>query len=179
MNIYVIQALTGQEEKFLALAKRSLPPEDGNRLIWPRRDLERLSRGRWFAKREPLYPGYVFYRADSVDPENYRAFQSIPGFLRFLMGRENILPLSQDDLTLLSHFLAFGEIVPRSQVYFDENNLIRIVQGPLMGLEGRIIKVNRRKKRAKVALSLYAKSFPVDLGFEILEKIPRGGEGPA
>ena len=41
----------------------------------------------------------------------------------------------------------------------------------MKGLEGRIIKVDRRKKRAKIKLSLYEESFRVDFGFEILEKV--------
>jgi len=43
-----------------------------------------------------------------------------------------------------------------------------IVDGPLMGLEGRIIKVDKRKKRAKVKLNLYDDSFAIDLAFEVM-----------
>jgi transcriptional antiterminator NusG len=174
MNIYVIQVLTRGEEKFLTLAKKGLPVEEGERLIWLRRDLERLSRGKRKLKKEPLYPGYIFYQAELVDPEVYRIIQRIPGFIRFLLNKERILPLAGDDLDLLKHFLSFGEVIARSRVYFDEDNMIRILDGPLKGLEGRIVKVNRRKKRAKVSLSLYSESFPIDLGFEILEKVPQG-----
>jgi transcriptional antiterminator NusG len=42
------------------------------------------------------------------------------------------------------------------------------VEGPLMGLEGRIIKVDRRKGRAKINLDLYNDSFTIDLAFEVI-----------
>ena len=55
---------------------------------------------------------------------------------------------------------------------FDENRRIRVVSGPLQGLEGRIVKVDRRKGRARVRLDIYADAFEIDLGFEILEGSP-------
>ncbi|MFW5689149.1 MAG: KOW motif-containing protein, partial [Spirochaetota bacterium] len=45
---------------------------------------------------------------------------------------------------------------------------IEVKEGPLAGLEGRIVKVDRRKQRAKVRLDLYQESFLVDFGFELL-----------
>jgi transcriptional antiterminator NusG len=53
-------------------------------------------------------------------------------------------------------------------VYFNENSRIVVVEGPLMGLEGRIIKVDKRKGRAKIKLDMYEDSFTCDLAFEII-----------
>jgi len=39
----------------------------------------------------------------------------------------------------------------------------------LKDLEGRIVRVDRRKGRARVRLELYADSFEVDFGFEALD----------
>jgi len=53
-------------------------------------------------------------------------------------------------------------------VYFNEDSRIVVVEGPLMGLEGRIVKVDRRKGRAKIMLDLYNDSFSIDLAFEVI-----------
>ena len=53
---------------------------------------------------------------------------------------------------------------------FDEHNRIRVISGPLKGLEGQIVKVDRRKGRARVKLELYEDSFMIDFGFDSLEK---------
>jgi transcriptional antiterminator NusG len=53
-------------------------------------------------------------------------------------------------------------------VYFNDNSRIVVIEGPLMGLEGRIVKVDRRKGRAKVSLDLYNDSFTIDLAFEVI-----------
>ena len=96
------------------------------------------------------------------------------GFFRFLPDNHNITPLEERDRALLLHFLSYGEIVETSEVYFDENSRIQVFKGPMKGLEGRVVKVDRRKKRAKVKLVLYEQYFLIDFGFEVL--IPTGAE---
>jgi transcriptional antiterminator NusG len=46
-----------------------------------------------------------------------------------------------------------------------------------MGLEGRIVKVDRRKGRAKIMLDLYNDSFSIDLGFEVIGSMEPAGRG--
>ena len=79
------------------------------------------------------------------------------------------MPLADNDLSLLRHFLSFGEVTVPSKVYFDENSRICVIEGALKGLEGKIIKVDRRKQRAKVLLDMYTDSFPIDLAFDVIE----------
>ena len=76
------------------------------------------------------------------------------------------------------HFSAsFGEVLDKSKVQFDENKRIRVVHGALKGLEGKIVKVDRRKQRAKVSLSLYDSAFLIDFGFDLLESVHEKPKG--
>lgn len=52
-------------------------------------------------------------------------------------------------------------------VHFDENERIVVDEGPLKGLEGSIIKVDRRKQRAKIQLDFHGSTYTLDLGFKI------------
>ena len=119
------------------------------------------------------FPGYIFLRADVVKSSVYQALRQVPRFVRFLPANDRIQPLEAGDLKTVTHFLSFGEVVDKSKVIFDENNRIKVISGPMMGLEGRIVKVDRRKGRARVRLELYENSFDVDFGFEHLEQSPR------
>jgi transcriptional antiterminator NusG len=65
-----------------------------------------------------------------------------------------------------------GPLAGKSKVVFDENSRIVVIEGPLSGLEGKIIKVDKRKGRAKIKLDLYDDSFSIDLAFEVLEAAP-------
>jgi transcriptional antiterminator NusG len=146
MSFFALQVRTGDEGRFLSLAKERVAAADAS-FHWPRRNLRIKRRGVWRDSLAPIFPGYLFVNAAGIGADLYQA--------------------------LLSYFLAFGEIVDKSIAYFDENRRIRIINGPLKGLEGMIIKVDRRKRRARVQLEMYRDSFEIDFGFDFLEAAPR------
>ncbi len=168
MTYYVIQVQTRTEEKYLRLTA-DIIEKNRVRLLYPRRKLRIRRKGVWKNYLAPIFPGYLFIESELISAELYWQIKRVPGFLRFLKDNHNIQPLSMRDQDLLTHFLSFGEVVERSKVFFDENKRIRVLQGPLKGLEGKIVKVNRRKGRARVKLDLYEESFQIDFGFELLE----------
>lgn len=52
-----------------------------------------------------------------------------------------------------------------------EGDKITIVNGPLASLQGRILKVNRRKGRARVLLDFLGEERVIDLGVNIIEAV--------
>lgn len=168
MPYFVIHLKTRSEEKFISRAESML--DDGEaRFIWLRRSLRIRKRGEWIETLAPIFPGYLFVEAQEISPELLLKVKRIPGFFRFLQSNENIEPLSEGDKKLLSYFLSFGQVVDKSVVYFDTGKRIRVVSGPLKELEGKIVKVDRRKGRAKVKLDMFENAFLIDFGFEALE----------
>ena len=168
MPYFVIHLKTRSEEEFISRAESILDDREV-RFIWLRRSLRIRKRGEWIETLAPIFPGYLFAEAQEISPELFLKVKRIPGFFRFLQSNENIVPLSQVDVQLISHFLSFGQVVDKSVVYFDAGNRIRVVSGPLKELEGKIVKVDRRKGRAKVKLDMFENSFLIDLGFEVQE----------
>jgi transcriptional antiterminator NusG len=166
MAFYVISVQTGGEPKFLALARKRI--EGDVSFYFPQRQLTIRKRGRKQEVLAPVFAGYVFLEAPDIDEELFGSIKKVPGFYRFLESNQHIKELSGDDLKLVSHFVKFGEVIGKSTVRFDEQSRIYVLSGPLEGLEGRIVKVDKRKQRAKVQLDLYKESFLVDFGFELL-----------
>jgi transcriptional antiterminator NusG len=75
------------------------------------------------------------------------------------------------DLELISRFVGIaGQVIGVSKVCFDENARIVIIDGPFQGLEGKIVKVDKRKQRAKVVLDLFGESHAVDFSFDVVKK---------
>lgn len=171
MTFFVIQVRTGKETQFLKHGGHFLETP-GEQLHWPRRNLRIRRQGVSRDSIASIFPGYLFLQAESIAPQLYWNLKRIPGFIRFLKDNQHIEPLSPRDQEILVHFLAYGEIVQRSKVYFDQDKRIRVVSGPLRGVEGRIVKVDRRKGRARVRLELYEDSFLIDFGFDALEQAP-------
>lgn len=165
--------MTGEEPRYIRRAEQQLMlrgvPGDAYRFWWPRRKLTIRRRGKREKTLAPLFPGYLFIQTDEITPQIFRDLRRCEGFVRFLPDNQHIEPLGAEGLELVRHFLSFGEVVEQSKVTFDVNNRIVVREGPLSAMEGRIVKVDRRKGRAKVRLDIYEDSFLIDLGFEILE----------
>ena len=170
MNYYAMQVKTGGEEKFIRQV-RAQNPDVTMPLYFPQRALDIRRGGRIVPSRLAIFPGYVFTELDDDDDIiRYQwAFRKTKGFYRFLRSNEDITPLQNRDLELVLHFIKdVGPLVGKSKVYFDENSRIVVISGPLSGLEGRIVKADKRKGRAKIKLDLYGDSFCIDLAFEVL-----------
>lgn len=174
---FVIQVHPKGESKFTAIASRRMADSD-LQVFWPRRRLSIRRRGHVRNTLAPIFPGYVFVETETLSPELYWKCKRVPGFSHFLRSNDDIVPLSPDDQKLLQHFLSFGQVVDRSIASFDADRRIRIISGPLKGLEGLIVRVDRRKGRAKVKLDLYEESYYIDFGFESLEPGPAGEPEP-
>ena len=165
-----MQVKTRGEEKFIRLF-RAQNPDIKLPLYFPQRCLDVRRGGKMIISRLPVFPGYIFLElAQGEDIFHYQwAFRRTEGFYRFLISNQEIIPIRNQDLELVLHFVKYP-LAGKSKVYFNENSRIVVVSGPLSGLEGRIIKVDKRKGRAKIRLDLYDDSFSIDLAFELLVK---------
>ncbi|MDR1929289.1 MAG: antiterminator LoaP [Treponema sp.] len=178
MKYYAVQVKTRGEEKYIRLF-RALHPGCTVRIYFPKRKLAVRRRGKMIQTTPAVFPGYIFVEIDEEDSV-YRyhwLFRRTDGFFRFLRSNQNIKPLGGRDLETVLHFITkTGPLAGISRVYFGENSRIVVVDGPLSGLEGNIIKVDKRKGRAKVKLDLYEDSFLIDLGFEVI--VPAASPNP-
>ena len=169
MNYYAIQVKTRAEEKFMRLFK-SQNPDITLPMHFPQRVLNIRKNGRMKPSNLAVFPGYIFIEAEGDDEIRYCQweFRRTEGFYRFLKSNRNITPLSNKDLELVLHFINNSGPAGISKVIFNENSRIIVVEGPMSGLEGRILKVDKRKGRAKIKLDLYDDSFTIDLAFEVI-----------
>lgn len=86
-------------------------------------------------------------------------------------GTAQISIISLDrDLQIIQHFLGLGPKIGQSLVRFDENDRIVVIEGPLKGIEGSIVKVDKRKQRAKICVDFGGAAHTMDLGFEDIGK---------
>ena len=171
MHYYAIQVKTRGEERFIRLFK-SLYPEINVPFHFLKRSLPIRQRGKLRQSVHAVFPGYLFVEAEPEELlRNQWKFRNTNGFYRFLKSNQDICPLEGKDLELVLHFIYnVGPLAGLSRVFFNVDSRIVVTEGPLMGLEGRIIKVDKRKRRAKVRLNLYNNSFAIDFAYEMIRE---------
>ena len=172
MIYYAAQVHTGQEQKFIDDITNKMPYSGSvQRFVFLRRELCVKRQGTQKTELQPLFPGYIFIESDGVlDSASREAVRSSSYFYRFLKSNQEITPLDDHDLKVLHHFMDFGEKAGASRVYFDQDQRIIVAEGPLKGLEGSIIKVDRRKQRAKIQITFENTVVTIDLAFSMIEE---------
>jgi transcriptional antiterminator NusG len=172
MSVFALQVKTRDEEKYIKLFYAQNPGRENVRIYFPKRELRVSKQGKTITRIAPVFAGYIFVELEKDDHimHHYLTLRTTNCFIRFLPSNKKVRELQGCDLELAVHFIRqLGQVAGISKVYFDENDKIVIKEGPLLGLEGRIVKVDRRKGRAKVKLDLYGDSFAVDLSFVMIE----------
>nr|WP_303933877.1 antiterminator LoaP [Treponema denticola] len=167
----MVQVSTGKEKNFIEDAEfKNKFDELSYSIVFPQRILKIRKAGKVTEKQLPVFAGYLFIGTDKISKDLYQHIRRCKGFYRFLPNNQDPKSLEGRDLEILNQFISFGGLAKISQVVFDENDRIKVIEGPLSGLEGYIVRVNKRKGRATVCLDMCQTAFSIDLGFEILNK---------
>ena len=172
MNYYAVQVQTARERTFIERIEKQLDFHSSsiNLLFFQRRLLIKKN-GEQKTELRPLFPGYIFVEtAEEISSNAVEMFRATQFFTRFLKSNKEITPVTGHDLELLHHFMQFGETADISQVEFDENSRIIVKEGPLKGLEGCIINVDRHKKRVKIKIDFEDSPVTFDLSYTDIEK---------
>ena len=85
---------------------------------------------------------------------------------RLLGTGDEIIPLSQEEVELGKE----EQLVAMSTGII-ENDQVRILTGPLQGMEGYIRKINRHKRKAWVSIEMFGRSVDMEVGLEIVKKV--------
>lgn len=175
MNYYVLQVAPKEEEKTETHIRKILPEGLYGQCFHPTRLVRKKFHGKWVDVNEKLLPGYVFVTTEDAKTLFLR-LKKIP-LLTKMLGRdlECFVKLSEEEerwLELLLNPTGKGnraEVVGLSQIEIREGKEIRIVSGPLMGMEGMVKKINLHKMVAEVVVPFMGGSSVVWLGVETVE----------
>ena len=150
---YVIQVTRGREEAMAELIGRAVPSEMLSECFYPRYETELKVRGTWVRCAKPLFPGYLVVVTD--DPVGVSdELRRLPEFAR--------------EVELIGGFTHPGErVVPMSRAVKQGERVV-IVDGPLVGHEGLIREVNRRKSTAYLEVDLCGRKVSTRVGLAVL-----------
>ena len=163
MNWYVAQVMTGKEESITNRIR-----ELGIKAIVPIRVMREMKNGTWRNIERVLFPSYVFVHT-GMDVETYYKLKPIPGIIRFLGEESGAVPIQEEEVNLLLHLTKDGDPLGLSEVFVADSK-VTVVSGPLQGLEGKIIKIDARRFRAKVDISFMGEPRIVELAVNVIKK---------
>lgn len=161
---YALFVRTGEEDKVKARVEYRM--SEYFRAVVPKRRLRERRQGKWEYRTRTLFPGYVLLNGD-MHTETYYMLKGIPGLIRLLRTGFEPARIDPDEIELLSRITCNEELIGFSDVLLQDGK-VRVVDGPLVALEGRILSVDHRKGRAKVSMTFLGEERIVELGVNVL-----------
>ncbi len=138
-------------------------------VIVPTEDVIEVKNGKKKITERSLYSGYVFANIDlSVDLQH--RIQSLPRVAGFIGEGSKPTPLSDNDISVILDRVT-NRAAPKPKVYFDNGEMVRIVDGPFANFTGTVDEYDLEHGTLKLNVSIFGRSTPVDISYTQVEKI--------
>ena len=167
---YVIQVINGREDVMRERIERMVPADAMQELFYPQYQTEIKVQGEWVSTTKPLFPGYLI--CDTADPRTVQQYL-LDDFARVLSQDGQFVPLAKEETQLIGGFTNRGDrVVPMSEALKDGDQVV-VTEGPLLGHEGLIKTINRRKSTAFLELNLCGRRVTTRVGLAVLSNEQR------
>lgn len=169
-NWYVVQVNTGSEHTVQQIIAREL---DNAGIAYedcfvPLAEFVRKIDGAYQKMVKPMFPGYIFLISQNIDVVHMH-LKHVSAYTRILGAPNTFVPLYPEEVRLLLSFSQYDHNVTMSYGFI-ENDSIYIEEGPLVGKEGLIRKINRHKRIAEVEFNFMRRKTVIRMPLEIISK---------
>lgn len=187
---FVLQTLTGQENKVKTSVdcrvKQQQMGDYIGQCIIPMEKITETKNGKKRTINKKVFPGYVLIEMALYDENavvnggkrvvverTWQFMRETPGVIgSWLMQMPN--PLSQADVdAILSNKTAQTEQRPVQKIDVEIGELVKIKEGPFMGLTGQISMVDPDRGKLKVDVKVFSRVVPVDVECWQIEKVSK------
>ena len=94
--------------------------------------------------------------------KDYEFFNNVPGVIKLLKDGEGPQEISKHEISIISQLIQSGDTIGFSNAHFEGERIV-ITSGPLHGMDGYIMAIDKRKGRAKVRLNIMGQPRVVEL----------------
>ncbi len=171
-NWYVLHIFNGSEKRLIDTIRNF----SGKKytLYLPQREVIHSRKGRDCIRKMPLFPGYLFVHKDIEGLTRQLAAHNLDATARPLVAGDRYQTVYEHEMKHIFDMTDPNGIIPLSRGIVNPEGEVEIVKGPLKDFSGEVQFINKRKKKAKIRMSIMNTHMDVTLGFEILQNKTRG-----
>lgn len=127
--------------------------------------------GKKIEKQHNLFPGYLFVEMIMTDDAWYvvRNTPGVTGFIGSSGGGAKPFPVSPEEID--SILRRVGKSDASIEVEFGVGDEVKVLSGPFVGKEGRVIAMNDQTQTASVVTMLFGRETPADISYNDLVKL--------
>ncbi len=176
---FVVQTLSGQENKAQESITKRLPREEMEGLVLealvPVQKVTEVKLGKKTTTNKKFFPGYILIKAALYD-ENRRVNDRVwtfindtPGIIGFI-GGDKPVPLTDQEVGDIMDQLHRDEEAPRPRIDFTIGEIVKIKEGPFENLEGKIEQIDPDRGKIKLSVTIFDRSTPVEVEYWQVER---------
>ncbi len=122
-----------------------------------------------------LYPGYIFVKVKLFDSEDnflekpWYFIKGINGVINFI-GGDKPIALNPEEINSILAQKQQAEGAVRPKVIFSVGEMVKITEGPFLGLIGQVEEINEETCKLKVSVNIFGRYTPVELEYNQVVK---------
>jgi transcriptional antiterminator NusG len=172
---YIVHAYSNFENK-VAQAIKDRAKQQGlthlfDEVLVPSEEVIEVRRGRKFHTDRKFFPGYVLVKMEMTDAA-YVLIKNTPKVTGFLGADNKAFPISEEEAMRILNQVQTGVESPKPTVSYEIGETVKVSAGPFESLLGKVEEVDEERARLKVAVSIFGRETPVELGFAEVQKVP-------
>jgi transcription antitermination factor NusG len=120
----------------------------------------------------PMFPGYLFLK-HSMEKRSYIEILKARGVVRILEGGWNRLTtIADEEMTAIERVIDSGASI-MSHPYFQQGDHVRVIEGPLAGVQGLFVRDKKNRGRLVVSVKLLQTSVAIEVDCDFVEPCHR------
>lgn len=174
MRWYVVHAYSGFESyvkrALIERVERYGMQDKFGEILVPTEEVVEMRGGQQRKSERKFFPGYVLVHME-MDDETWHLVKDTNKVLGFIGGTsDKPAPITDKEADVILQRVQEGVDKPRPKVLFEVGEVVRVIDGPFNDFSGTVEEVNYEKNRLRVAVLIFGRSTPVELGFDQVEK---------
>jgi len=171
---YVVHVFSGFEQQAIRSLKERISfsglEEKFGEVLVPTEEVVEMRGGQKRKSDRKFFPGYVLIQME-MDDETWHFVKEVPKVMGFIGGTsDRPAPITDREVDRIMDRIQEGVEKPRPKVLFEPGEVVRVIDGPFADFNGVVEEVNYEKDRLHVAVTIFGRSTPVELGFGQVEK---------
>lgn len=171
---FCLHCFVGKEKEAQEQIERMLKKNSGYDFdVWmPKREVKLKRNGKFVNAQKSMFDGYLFlfWNGDSEQEFPFREIVSIPGVIRFLSYDNGQKSLMGKDLAFVNWIHENSGIIKESKVMITEGKKVHFIEGPLVGFDGNVVKIDKHHKKVTVRFEIGENSTDVDFSADFIQK---------
>jgi len=171
---YVVHAYSGYEKRVKAALEERIELENMQDLfgeiLVPSEEVVEMRAGQKRKSERKFFPGYVLVQMELND-DSWHLVKETPRVLGFVGGKaDKPAPITEKEANVILQRVQAGAEAPRPKTLFEVGEIVRVIEGPFNDFNAVVEGVDYDRSRLQVAVQIFGRSTPVELGFSQVEK---------